>query len=242
MMKYKVLSTKKLELSLIEQAKQNGIEVIEQEFISVKGVFSKEKFKELTELVKSGLEHFVFTSSNAVILLDQDLYLGDTHYIIDGKIFCLSGKTKDAVLNSNHLGRNIIGEAENASSLAKKIIELKIDKVIFFCGNKRREELPLLLKNAGIKVHEMIVYETIETPTIITDDSDAILFFSPSAVQSFFSTNKLKKNTVCFAIGETTADSITTFTNNKIITSEFPSQEMMIASLNFYFQNINCYE
>jgi uroporphyrinogen-III synthase len=61
-------------------------------------------------------------------------------------------------------------------------------------------------------------------------------------VQSFFSVNHLKKSTVCFAIGKTTAESIADFTGNKIITSESPSQEMMIASVQNYFQNINCYE
>jgi len=33
MVKYKVLSTKKLDPSLVEQAKKNNIEIIEQEFI-----------------------------------------------------------------------------------------------------------------------------------------------------------------------------------------------------------------
>ena len=47
MVKHKVLSTKKLEPSLVEQANQNGIEIIEQEFISVKPILSKEKQDEI---------------------------------------------------------------------------------------------------------------------------------------------------------------------------------------------------
>jgi uroporphyrinogen-III synthase len=242
-MKYKVLSTKKLEPSLVEQAKQNDIEIIEQEFISVKPIFIEDKQKQIIELAKSGIQNIIFTSSNAMTAFEKYLQAGDTSNLVNWKIFCLSGKTKEAILNSSHLGNsNIIGEAENASALAKKIIEQKIEEVIFFCGDKRIYELPSLLQQAGIKVHEVIVYKTVETPKVAACDIDAILFFSPSAVQSFFSVNQLKKNTVCFAIGQTTADSITDFTGNKIITSEFPSQEMMIASVNFYFQNINCYE
>ena len=98
--------------------------------------------------------------------------------------------------------------------------------------------MPNILKEAGIKVHEVVVYETIETPIVATVDFDAILFFSPSAVQSFFSVNQIKKTTVCFAIGRTTASSIADFTDNKIVVSESPGQEMILASVNFYFQNL----
>ena len=80
-------------------------------------------------------------------------------------------------------------------------------------------------------VHEIIVYETVETPVTAIENIDGILFFSPSAVNSFFSVNQLNANTVCFAIGNTTAEAIAGFTGNKIITSEYTSQEMMLASL-----------
>jgi uroporphyrinogen-III synthase len=239
-MKYKILSTKKLESSLIDQAKKNAIEITEQEFISIQPVFSEEKLKQLRELINSGVQYFVFTSSNAVTVLKT--VLQNNNLTNNGRIFCLSGKTKGTIVGYGFHEKNIIGVAENASALARKIIDQKISEVIFFCGNQRRDELPEILKNTGTKVHEIVVYETIETPTVITDNFDAILFFSPSAVKSFFSVNQLKKDIICFSIGQTTADSIATFTVNKIITSEFPSQEMMVASVQNYFQNINCYE
>ncbi|HYM95329.1 MAG TPA: uroporphyrinogen-III synthase [Chitinophagaceae bacterium] len=241
-MKYKVLSTKKLEPSMIEQAKQNDIEVIEQEFIAVKPIFSEEKFKQIIEWVRAGIQHIVFTSSNAIDILEQYFTTENRPDFSDCKIFCLSGKTRVAILNTGFSEKNIVGQADNASDLAKKIIAQKTEEVIFFCGNKRRDELPSILKEAGVIVHEIAVYETLETPKVVTDDFDAILFFSPSAVQSFFSVNQLKKTTICFAIGKTTAENITNFTSNRIITSEFPSQEMLIASVQNYFQNINCYE
>lgn len=136
----------------------------------------------------------------------------------------------------------VVDTADNAKSLAQTIIQHGVEEIVFFCGNKRRDELPEILKAAGIKVHEVVVYETIETPVVTNDDVDAILFFSPSAVQSFFSVNQLKKNTVCFAIGQTTANSIADFTDNRIVITESPSQEMMLALVNFYFQNMDCHE
>lgn len=240
MAKFKVLSTKKLEPSLVGQAEKDSIEIIEQEFISVKPILSDEKFDEVYQFLQQS--YVVFTSANAVNTIDKYLHLDDSYYVVDWKIFCLSGKTKEAINKSVALPKQTIGEANNATELAKKIVESGVKEIVFFCGNKRRDELPAILKEAGITVHEMIVYETAETPTVAADDFDGILFFSPSAVESFFSLNKLNKDTVCFAIGKTTADSIADFTDNKIITSNSASQEMMLASLNFYFDNIHCYE
>ena len=47
MAKYKILSTKKLEASLIEKAKQNNIEIVEQPAISINTISTKEKWQEI---------------------------------------------------------------------------------------------------------------------------------------------------------------------------------------------------
>lgn len=242
MAKYKVFSTKKLEPSLIENAKHSGIEITEQEFISIKPIRNKETFERIIQLAESGINTIALTSSNAVDVLESYHRVGDTSYVIEWKIFCLSGKTKESVEAALFSKKTIIGEARNARELAKEIISQGVKEIIFFCGNKRRIELPTMLKDAGVTVHEIVVYETIETPVTVTDDVGGILFFSPSAVQSFFSVNQLRKNIVCFAIGQTTADSIADFTDNRIIISETPSQEKLLALVQSYFQNINCYE
>ncbi len=242
MAKYKVLSTKKLSPLLIEESKQNSIQIIEQEFISVQPIITKEKCKEVLDLAKSGKEYVAFTSANAVTPFYEYLHQHDTYFVVGWKIFCLAGKTKEAVLNSLLPEKNIISTAENAKVLSQKIIEHGVKEIIFFCGNKRRDDLPNILKDAGIIVHEVVVYETIEIPAVATKDIDAILFFSPSTVASFFTINKLNSKCVCFAIGQTTANTIIDFADNKIIIVETPSQETMVASVKFYFQNINCYE
>jgi uroporphyrinogen-III synthase len=238
MAKYKVLSTKKLLPSLIEQAKLNDIDILEQEFISVRPIITKEKAKEVLDLYHGGKDYVVFTSANAVTPFKYYFHLG---YTADWQVFCLSGKTKEAVENSGIVGE-VVSTAENGSVLAQKIVEHGVKEIIFFCGDKRRDELPDTLRANGITVQEVVVYETIETPSITTEDLQGIIFFSPSAVTSFFSINQINEQTVCFAIGKTTANTITDYTDNKIIISEYPSQEMMLASVNFYFKNINCYE
>jgi uroporphyrinogen-III synthase len=239
---FKVLSTKKLEPSLIQKARQKGIEIIEQEAISVNPILSKEKQDEVKFWVLNQDIHYViFTSANSVEAVKGYLKKEDNWFTVNWKVFCIGGKTKEALSSFIHAD-NILATADYGKDLAEKIVETGVKEVVFFCGNKRRDELPAMLKDAGVNVHEVVVYETIETPVVATDDVHGILFFSPSAVQSFFSVNQLKKDVVCFAIGQTTADSITGFTDNKIIISESPSQEMMLASVQVYFQNINCYE
>ena len=237
MAKHKVLSTKKLEPSLIEQARGNDIEIVEQEFISVQPIRNQETFARILDFINRKQLNIVLTSANAVDVLNSYMHVYDTYYVIDWNIFCLSGKTKEAVLNALLLKKNIVAEASNATDLANKIIEEGVREIIFFCSDKRRDELPNALKNANIKVHEVVLYITTETPVVMNDDYDAILFFSPSGVQSFFSSNELHQDTICFAIGRTTATSIATFTNNKIIKSLSPDAKLMIEKVIDHFKN-----
>ena len=84
-------------------------------------------------------------------------------------------------------------------ALAEKIIpEINDREVIFFCGNLRRNDLPDALRQKGITVREITVYQTSLTPVTIEKEYDAVLFFSPSAAESFFSKNSLPAKTVLF--------------------------------------------
>lgn len=235
-----VLSTKKLMPSLKLEAMKDGIAIIEQEFIHIQPILSSENASAVKDLASIKNLTVAFTSLNAV---DCFLKLAGLNGIrssnIHWNIFCLEGVTQNAVVE-NLTGCNIVETAVDSALLAKKILgQGAINKLVFFCGNKRRNELPDLLNTNNLHVQELIVYETLETPVAIPGQLDAIMFFSPSAVNSFFSVNKLEKNTVCFAIGATTAKTIATYTTNKIISNEVPSQLSLVQSLRSYFQNIN---
>lgn len=232
--KYRVLSTKNLEPSLVEIAKRNDIEIIQQPFISVKPNSNEETINTILEIAKAKKAYIVLTSANAVHALSN--YMAAYDGEVDWKLFCLSGKTKQAIQRVEFLKRNIIGEAERASALAKKIIESDVNEIVFFCGDKRRDELPSILKNAHIKVKEVIIYETLETGTKMDEHLDAILFFSPSGVQSFFSANKLPHYAICFAIGATTAAVIASFTNNETVVCSEPNPEAMMEQVIQHFK------
>jgi uroporphyrinogen-III synthase len=234
MAKYKVLSTKILKASLVDQVKGKGIEFLQQDFIATKPI------EAIEENIRSLLskQNLVFTSANAVNIVTK-VFKEFPEVRRLHKIFCLAGKTKQSLLENGFEENKIAGEGENATALAKEIIRHGVKDIVFFCGNRRREELPSILKSAGVTVNELAIYTTSETSLVISDGLDAILFFSPSGVNSFFTSNKIKESAVCFTIGQTTADAVKQHTTNKIIISKDPSQEAITEAVITYFQNIN---
>ncbi len=84
------------------------------------------------------------------------------------------------------------------------------------------------LKNKGIKLTEIIVYQTTLTPVAIEKKYDGILFFSPSAVESFFSRNTIPPTTTLFSIGTSTVEALKKFSSNKIIKGDEPDKVKLV--------------
>ncbi|TWF37110.1 uroporphyrinogen-III synthase [Chitinophaga polysaccharea] len=242
---YRILCTRPLTDSSIAVAGENGIHIDVKDFIQIKPLPNEALWgpEKIRHLFRPGTVQ-VFTSANAVkILAKYYIRQGADWYIIrDANICCISGKTKQ-LLEETFLDCKILAEAAYGKDLATAIIQLgNITEVNFFCGTQRRDELPGILTAAGITVNEYVIYENIPTPEVVATDYDGIFFFSPSAVKSYFSANKLAPKTVCFAIGRTTATSLKEHTDNKIIISPGTDEAYMVQTAIFYFNNINCYE
>ncbi len=206
----------------------HGIEIVEKKFIQTEPVVFA-----YSENIEA--DYFVFTSSNAVKIV-----LNSGSALQAKKIACTSGETK-RVLLENNIAVDV--EADDAKSLADKLVQAQSQSVVFFCGNIHREELPETLKAEGIKVEEVIVYQTTLTPVLVNDFLDAVLFFSPSAVDSFFTNNTLSPHTVCFCIGQTTANHLASKTKAKIQIAASPSQEKLIDQLiTYYTQHVHVKE
>ncbi|HEU4469743.1 MAG TPA: uroporphyrinogen-III synthase [Flavisolibacter sp.] len=228
----KVLSTKKLKHSLLAEAEENGIRIVEKEFIEVSAIATSEKAAEVRSAARSGILHAAFTSANAVEAVKNLLGAEGARW----RLCCLEGKTREALIHAAASLGHIVVTGKDSKELAGEIIKTGVKELLFFCGNKRRDELPAALAGAGIRVQEIIVYETAEKASAAKDEWDAILFFSPSAVQSFFSVNELKKGTACFAIGETTAAAIRNF-SSPVHISKTASQEAMLDALLHWTRN-----
>jgi uroporphyrinogen-III synthase len=230
--KIQILSTKKISDSFIRLADENNICIDQLSFIETEESVSEEIKNRISELSKQHITA-VFTSSNAASALGK-LVAAETNW----KIFCIEPATKKTV---EHIFKNssIAGTGKDAQELSEKIINDKsVKEVIFFCGNQRRHLLPEQLKNNGINVKELVVYRTVEKPQIVSKKYDGILFFSPSAVRSFFAKNKPDTTSQIFATGKTTNEEVKRFLHNKTVISEIPGTEKLIDEVIKYFSAI----
>ena len=229
--KISILSTRPLEAALLKAAKAKDIQIDIVSFIDTTPIQTTGIKDEIGKIINQPAA-VVFTSMNAVTTVATYIN-GNTP---DWNIYCIGNTTRQ--LAARYFGEQSIHTVgKNAAELADKMIGNKqIKQVVFFCGDQRREELPGKLRQNGIAVQEVIVYHTINTPHKVDKAYDGILFFSPSAVQSFFHANAIPTSTILFAIGQTTADAIKSFTDNLIVESERPGKEDLVNSMFQFFK------
>ncbi len=218
-----ILSTRPLGQLAALRAKEAGFELEEISFIETSAIVSDS----LTNYIESLLTKkaaVIFTSMNAVEAVIAML----NQRIPDWECYCIGQTTKELI--ETYFGKNSIrATGINAIELAAKIIEKSThEELFFFCGNQRRPELPEALSTAGFQLQELIVYETTATPITVSTSYAGILFFSPSAVHSYFSTNQPNPDTVLFAIGSTTANAINEHSTNKIITAHVTDKQALL--------------
>ncbi len=207
-----ILATKILSANQKQELVKAHFQVIEADFIKTE----TENF-ELTELN----DNLIFTSQNAV---RSFLKNPKQEELKSKNVFCVGLKTKIVL---SEAGFNVVAYTGYASDLAEIITLIYANEsYTFFSGNLRKDTLPKALAEAGIKFNEIQVYKTSLTPHKIKETVDAILFFSPSAVESYLKENKIKKET-CFCIGETTAQALEKITKNIVIAVQ-PSIEDVI--------------
>jgi len=213
----RILSTKKLQPNQKQFLLNAGFSVIEADFISIQD-------KDFTFSNITG--NLIFTSQNAVRAVSDH---PDVQQIRRNPVFCVGQKTADLL---DTLGFTVQESADNAASLAKIITaDYALEKFTFFCGNIRREELPEMLKIANVDFNEIEVYQTGLIRNKINAALDAVLFFSPSGVESYLKDNKID-NKMCFCIGTTTAKALET--KNIIIANRPSVENVIIQCINYY--------
>jgi uroporphyrinogen-III synthase len=223
-----LLSTGLVSAGVIEKAAQKGITLDALAFIHIENLGDAEEMKGLAgrPLVVA------FTSVNAVNAV-QRWVPGPTGW----RVYCISGATCGAVV-SLFGEAAVVGKARSAGELAETIIRQETGReILFLCGDHRREELPSILRRAGFSVVEEVVYRTLLTPHKVERNYDGIAFFSPSAVESFFSVNETAAGTPLFAIGPTTAAAIRARCTNPVITAGEPDRAMLIGKMTDHFIN-----
>ncbi len=205
-----ILSTKKLRGEKRKLVFDSGISLVEYNAISIELISFKAPMV---------IENAIFTSQNAVLSIRES-------EIEIKNCFCVGEKTK-SLLEKN--GFNVIKMTEYASELAEFLVKNhQKDQFQFFCGNLRSEEIPLALKKNHIPFEEITVYITTLKPKQFEGQFDAILFYSPSGVQSFFEMNPSpNSDTLGICIGTTTASEAKKYMTNVEI-SNFTTIESVV--------------
>lgn len=214
----RVLSTKKLLLNQRELLLNAGLSFLEYDALRI-------TYRNV-EISLKPTPFCIITSQNGArsFLKQQKI---PTH----ASYFCVGSKTA-AILSKNKL--NVVHIAQNAADLAHFIIKNHKNEVFsYFCGNRRRDELPTLLKEVGIVCNETVIYETHEHVQAFDQTFDGVLFFSPLGVSAFAKSNPIP---IAFCIGETTAIAAKKHTN-VVVVSNATTIESTIAKAVHYFKN-----
>ncbi|WP_313114825.1 uroporphyrinogen-III synthase [Aequorivita sediminis] len=203
-----VLSTKKLSFSQRELLLNAGVSLVEYNAIKI-------GFIEF--IAPSKIENAIITSQNSVSAIQKA-------NIKIRNCYCVGEKTK-ALLEKN--GQKVIKMTEYASELAPYLVENhKNDHFYFFCGNIRSDVIPSALNENNVSFEEIKVYNTSLQLKKIERQFDAIMFFSPSGVRSYYKENKSEALAVC--IGTTTASEAKNYTD-KVVVSNATVVESVIA-------------
>lgn len=217
----RIVSTKKLSEKQKQQLLSVNFSVFDEDFIRIQN-----KGFEIDSLN----DFLIFTSQNAV---ESVLRNKKATEIKTKKCFCVGEKTK-ALLEQNDF--EVIEFSEYAAELASLICnQYSKNGFTFFCGTMRRDVLPDALQLADIKLDEVMVYETILTTHKIDFVPNGILFFSPSAVESYLQENKIDDE-ICFCIGNTTAECLKYVTTNRIIANQPTVESAIMKCIEYYRQ------
>lgn len=229
-----LLSTAPLSAALKQRALQQNIVVTDFSFISVQPVLSEQLLAEICALASQSISA-VFTSVHGVNAVADILKTAPDNW----NIYCIGHSTKAAV-TAFWGDKVIVSTAEYGLDLAHNIIaidrEYPVGRLVFFAGNIRGNDLPDTLVQNHVAFTEYTVYETILQPQVFNKAFNGIMFYSSSAVDSFFKVNTIKEDTVCFAIGTSTAATIKKYCSNDIVISTFTTKENVLDTAIDYFK------
>lgn len=222
-----VLSTKQLNSNIIRMAKEDfGMNLFCKSFTKIK----KTDFM-CTPFTLESYDSFAFTSANAVKYFLENI---DKKLLAKKNIFSLQGATREELLLKELVPKIIAPNVDELGKLIKKKkAELNIHKLLHPIGNLTLPDLRKVVLSSGMTYQDINVYHTELNPIPVDAiPFKAILFFSPSAIDSFAMANRFSSERIYVCIGNTTFTRLQyyTDTHNAVIAKK-PTPEAMIMAL-----------
>ena len=179
------------------------------------------------KVVKDGIENVIITSKNGVEALLDNFTKEELNF---KNIFCVGRRTKKMIQQKigpvNHTEKNADRLAEYLSK------EMKGNSVTYFCSDLRLDTLSKILTENKIEVNEVEAYKTMYSPELVSESIDGMLFYSPSAVNSYLQKNTTDK--VAFCIGASTAKEAQKYFE-KVEVAQIPTVESVIELVNLHY-------
>jgi hydroxymethylbilane synthase len=177
--------------------------------------------------LKNEIQNVVITSKNALESLVTNYSAIELQF---KNIYCVGRRTKRLVEQK-------IGKVKHFENSAKKLanyLEENMEgaEVTYFCSNLRLDDLPTILEENNIKVNEVEAYQTKFDGIKVDDTVEAVMFYSPSTVESFIQKNKAE--IIAFCIGDTTATEAKKHFDDVRI-AKVPTVESVIELVNEYY-------
>lgn len=206
-----ILVTRILSKPIWEGFSLDDFSVTEHDFVSTVPCESSESPKYQNVLV---------SSQNAVGAFD----------LSQKRIFCVGTRTQLAL---NKQGLTVSKRSSSALEMANAAAK-KAEPATFICGSKRLPIVEEVFRGIGLELQVIVVYRTLMQPREFSIKWDAILFFSPSGVESFHELNDQIPPAIC--IGETTAACAQTY-GHPIVLSRFQTKESVVQAALDYFKS-----
>ena len=180
-----------------------------------------------TSVLRPMPKNVIITSKNAVEALLMNFPSQELQF---ENIYCVGRRTKRLV--ERKIGK-VKHTENNAKALAEYLVEyIEGTEATYFCSDIRLDELPSILNENHIAVHEVIAYETKYDSVKINDNVKGVMFYSPSTVQSYKQEND--DDIIAFCIGETTAKEARKHFDDVRI-AKMPTVESVIDLVNEYY-------
>ncbi|RQO31473.1 hypothetical protein DBR32_05800 [Taibaiella sp. KBW10] len=224
--RFSILSTKELKADTLAAAEGTRFDItcipfIRIEFVAMEALAQKPRPK------GTG----IFTSVNAV-----NAYVSGRANLPEiDCVYCIEGATSEAV-QALLPEATLLATSPYAVELLLHIVAQHMQEPLyFFSGDQRLSTIPDGLTKLGIAFEEIGLYKTILQTAPVKKQYDALLFFSPSAVSSFFRTNTIAEKTTVFAIGHTTARALEGLVD-KVMVCDRPREASLLQFAMEYFE------
>lgn len=201
--------TRVIPKTLLERFSLDYFQVTEYDFVSIAHCEPNETLQHHKVLV---------SSQNAVGSFD----------LSRNDVWCVGSKTREALEKTGVVVRKSF---PSASEMAREAVKSG-EPATYLCGSMRMPVVEDVYRSNQVELQVLVVYQTTTTPREFDTNWDAVLFFSPSGVQSFHERNDQTPLAIC--IGETTADCAQTY-GHPIVLSRYKTKEAVVQTAVDYF-------